>query len=412
VPQAARQRTWTTPEQVTVRLRRQWEKGTFLTAFASGHPFQPLGVPLRGPGASEIAGNFADVADWADQWQRVDPALLRIEHTRVGGRAIGSNMIPCRAWVDGYDELWTLLGVRRAVWRFTELAAATGEQCPRIQPWLVSHPMRVLRLEACWPEIVGTVRWIDERQRPGMYLRQVDVPGVDTKFIEQHRGVLADLLDLQLGAGRADPAVPRSDFAGRYRFASKPQYVRCRLPGAGESLGWATCTEFSLRADEFAAAPPGISSVVIVENEITYLAFPLRAGTMVIFGGGYAVTALESLGWLADTDLVYWGDIDTHGFAILNRLRRRLGHVRSMLMDRATLLAHRRQWVREPNPVNATLEMLDPQEAALYQDLCCDVLGPSVRLEQERIRYALIEQAAGSGHSQNVDGDREVFIPR
>jgi len=66
-----------------------------------------------------------------------------------------------------------------------------------------------------------------------------------------------------------------------------------------------------------------------------------------------------------------------------------------MLMDRATLLAHRGQWVTEPNPVNTTLEMLDPQEAALYRDLCRDALGPSVRLEQERIRYFLIEQALG-----------------
>ena len=43
---------------------------------------------------------------------------------------------------------------------------------------------------------------------------------------------------------------------------------------------------------------------------------------------------LEPLGWLTDLDLVYWGDIDTHGFAILNRLRHRFGNARSMLMDR------------------------------------------------------------------------------
>src|SRR5215469_1363688 len=241
MPYAARQRTWTTPEQITARLRRQWETGTFLTAFASGHPFQPLGVPLRVPGASEIAANFAGVADWADQWQRVDPALLRIEHTRVGGRAIGSNMIPGRAWVDSYDQLWTLLGVNRAVRRFTELAGATEEQCPRIQPWLLFHPMRVLRLEACWPDIVGTIRWIDEQQRPGMYLRQVDVPGVDTKFIEQHRGVLAELLDLQLHPDRID--VDAADFAGRYRFRRKPGYVRFRSPVVGGCF-----TELSVRA--------------------------------------------------------------------------------------------------------------------------------------------------------------------
>ena len=28
--------------------------------------------------------------------------------------------------------------------------------------------------------------------------------------------------------------------------------------------------------------------------------------------------------WLATLDLVYWGDLDTHGFAIMNRLRSRL----------------------------------------------------------------------------------------
>jgi hypothetical protein len=71
---------------------------------------------------------------------------------------------------------------------------------------------------------------------------------------------------------------------------------------------------------------------------------------MLILGGGYAVPVLESLGWLADLDLVYWGDIDTHGFAILDRMRRRFDGVRSMLMDRTTLLAHKDQWVTEPSP--------------------------------------------------------------
>jgi hypothetical protein len=105
------------------------------------------------------------------------------------------------------------------------------------------------------------------------------------------------------------------------------------------------------------------------------------------------VNALEPLGWLTGLDLVYWGDIDTHGFAILNRLRHRFGHARSMLMDRVTLLAHRGQWVTEPRPTAATLDLLDAEEAELYRDLVEGALGPSVRLEQERIRFAAIEQA-------------------
>jgi hypothetical protein len=131
----------------------------------------------------------------------------------------------------------------------------------------------------------------------------------------------------------------------------------------------------------------------VVENEITYLAFPLPGAAVVIFGGGYAVDVLEPLGWLTDLDLVYWGDIDTHGFAILNRLRHRFGNARSMLMDRATLLGHRGQWVTEPRPTAAVLDLLDAEEAEFYRDLVEGVFGPSVRLEQERIRFAAIERA-------------------
>jgi len=391
-------------------LRKRWQAGTFLMAFASGQAFEPLGVPLRGPAPGEMAARLGEVQAWVDQWQRPYRMPVRVEHVKVGGRVIGSNAIPGRVWVDSYEELWALLGVGKDVRRFTELAEATREACPLLVRWMTAHPMQVLGLEACWAKIVGTVRWIDERQRPGMYLRQVDVPGVDTKFIEQHRGVLASLLDLQLDPPRVDPGVPRPDFTGRYRFRKKPQYVRVRLPAARISLGTGpsgelTCSEMSLRADEFTAIPSGVTAAYVVENEITYLAFPAVEGAIVIFGGGYAVSALESLGWLAGTDLTYWGDIDTHGFAILNRLRRRFPHARSILMDRETLLAHSGQWVTEPTPIDTHLDLLDPAEAALYRDLVSHALGQSVRLEQERVRFAALEEALRSQLATSIPGD-------
>ena len=67
---------------------------------------------------------------------------------------------------------------------------------------------------------------------------------------------------------------------------------------------------------------------------------------MLIFGGGYAVSRVAGLPWLRDVPLYYWGDIDTHGFRILDLLRSRFPEVRSMLMDRATLLAHESHWDR------------------------------------------------------------------
>jgi hypothetical protein len=345
-------------------------------------------VPLRGPATGEVAGRLAEVQAWAAEWASAARGPLRVEYKKVGGRQVGVNMIPCRAWIDDYDRAWQLLGVRQEVRRFGALARMTAESCPRLVPWLARRPMQLLRLADCWDELLATVRWIDERQSPGMYLRQVDVPGVDTKFIERHRGVLGELLDLQLSPDRIDAGTGAAGFAARYRFRRKPGYVRFRFPS--RACGF---TELSVRAEEFTEPPPGAGRAYLVENEITYLAFPVPDAAVVIFGGGYAVDVLEPLVWLSELDLVYWGDIDTHGFAILNRLRHRFGHARSMLMDRATLLAHRRQWVTEPRPTAAALDLLDADEAELYRDLVHDALGPSVRLEQERVSFAAIEQA-------------------
>ena len=376
---------WTRPADVRVTLQRRWKSGALLTAFASGQEWQPVGVPIRGPAARELGERLGEAQAWAQEWARAARGPLRIEYATVGGRHVGVNAIPRRAWVDGYEQAWTLLGVHAEVRRLAELTELTRHACPRLVPWVASHAMRALSLAPRWEPLLETVRWIDEQQAPGSYLRQVDVPGVDTKFIEQHRGVLTELLDLQLDASRVDPGA--ADFERRYRFRRKPGYVRFRSAGIP---GW---SELTVRADEFTAAPTGITRAYVMENEITYLAFPLPDAAMAILGGGYAVPALDALGWLAEVDAVYWGDIDTHGLAILSRLRHRFPHVRSMLMDEATLLAHRDQWVIEPSPSAVSLEFLDEAEAALYRDLVTGRLGPSIRLEQERIRFSAIEQA-------------------
>jgi hypothetical protein len=149
----------------------------------------------------------------------------------------------------------------------------------------------------------------------------------------------------------------------------------------------------TVRVDELTAAPSGTARVYVIENEITYLAFPLATDAIVIFGGGYAAGLLEQLTWLAGVDVVYWGDIDTHGFAILSRLRRRFPGLASVLMDRETLLAHQSQWVTEATPTTLPLDHLTPGEQALYRDLGSGEYGLAVRLEQERVSFARIQQA-------------------
>ena len=224
-----------------------------------------------------------------------------------------------------------------------------------------------------------------------MYLRQIDVPGADTKFVEQHRAILADLLDRRLPDDRIHRAIPRSDFVARYGFRKKPSYVRVRQLGPDALPGG--YGELALPVAELAANPLPVSTVYVVENEVTYLAFPDQPDAVVVLGEGYAASRLQPLRWLNERTVVYWGDIDTHGFRILDRLRSHFPQARSMLMDQATLLAHEIQWATEPSQIREPLPRLTANEVALYHDLVEDSFGAAVRLEQERVSYALVEAA-------------------
>jgi hypothetical protein len=89
----------------------------------------------------------------------------------------------------------------------------------------------------------------------------------------------------------------------------------------------------------------------------------------------------------------YWGDIDTHGFAILDQLRSHFDHVTSLLMDRDTLMAHEDLWGKEPTQVTRDLPRLTSDEHALYDDLRDNRLRKNLRLEQERVGFHCLADA-------------------
>jgi hypothetical protein len=379
---------WTTPADVVARLRRRWDRGEFLSAWARNVPFAAVELPLRAPSTADLSARFDDVRAWVQEWSDLRIDGVCVGTRPAGHRSIGANALPSHVGVHGYDTLWQLLGVAVDVRRFADLRAST--EVPELVAWMNEHPMTVLTHYADWPRLVRTVSWIASLpDRRGVYLRQVPVPGVDTKFIERRRGILGDLLDTVLPAAQVDTAFSPSQFERRYGFAVKPVLIRLRTLGRARPL-LPGVTELSLQAAEFAAVARDVATVFIVENEITYLAFPAVADAVVVVGGGFAISAIAPVPWLQGRRVVYWGDIDTHGFVALDRLRALVPHAQSMLMDRATLLAHAEQWGREPSPTSVALPHLTDDETALYRELVDGVHGEQVRLEQERIGYTRI----------------------
>lgn len=389
--------TWTKVSDLRAVLERRWRSGRWLTAYAAGEPWQPVSLPVRGPRADQLLDRLDDVRAWIGQLGRdCAPTArrpgLRIETKLVKGRRVGANELPVRVWVDDFDQLVGFLGVRAELTRFDRLLRLTEERMPTLRDWVIAHPRQLLEHAEIWPLLLDCVAWIRDHPAPELYLRQVDVPGVDTKLLESNAVILSSLLDTALPADRVDLRFGRNDLVGRYGFRRRPDYTRVRFL-ASQSVLPAGLSELMFRTEELTRLDPQLDEVIIVENEISYLALPDRADTLAIFGSGFALGSVAGLSWLQRKKVIYWGDCDTHGLVILNRLRARYPAVRSILMDVETLLAHRAQWVREEVPTRITLPHLDDSEAELYQALIEDRFEEQVRLEQERVRFSMVRAA-------------------
>jgi hypothetical protein len=389
--------SWTNVDDLITTLRKRWATGRYLSNYAGKVPWMLVELPVKAPSANELLNQFDEAVRWAEGFQRHSHtgggvARFAVTYRTVKGKNLGANSVPARVRIESFEQLCALIGTTRDVHILDAILMQTKVAAPELVPWVIAHPLSAIEHQSIWGDLLATVNWITTNSTEVLYLRQIDVEGLDTKFVDHHRKLLDELLTAVLPEDRIDSEYSAVDFARRFRFRPKPTYTRLRLLNPQPALPKGL-SEMTLRTEELAALELVADTVFVVENEITYLAFPTVPNSIVIFGSGFSLTTLRDIPWLDSREIVYWGDLDTHGFDILHRLRARFDSVQSIMMDHQTLLAHPRQWVTEPSPTNRTLTNLNDAERALYNDLVEDRYGQAVRLEQERVRFSWLQQA-------------------
>ena len=389
---------WTTPAQLKAQVQRRWDRGDILAARISGEKLFPLKLKLAKPGARDVTQHFDDVRRWtqalADESHERRGFGYVIEWQETRHRVHGRNTLPQAVVVPSEDDALRLTGSGREAARFAEIAETTLARFPALREWLTRRPLIALEHAEDWARILTVLDYFRAHPRPGLYLRQLDIRDVDTKFVEGRKGLLAELLDLVLPETAVDRETSGArNFEKRYGFRMEAPLIRFRI--LAPALYIQGLADLSMPPEQFARLTWPVRCVFITENKVNGLAFPDVPGAIVLFGLGYGLERLSEIGWLRETPVWYWGDIDTHGFAILDRLRASLPHAQSFLMDRETLMAHRALWGQETanGRFNGELERLTAPEQALFEDLKLNRMGDRIRLEQERIGYGWLRRS-------------------
>lgn len=375
------------------KLLSRWERGYFFKNYRSCFPYE---LPLTSISSKKITDEYDAVRIWVSSYQQNTSITPFLRWKEVNHRLFGKNRVPGSLSFESPEALAGFLN-RKGEWasflRYTELLAAKDH---RLAAWGERYPSRLLAVGDDLERLMSLWFWMQAHPRPGIYLRQIDLPGIDTKFTERHKRILYEWLDLTVPEESIyQEFTGLSGFERRFGYLSKPELVRFRL--LDPKLFWRDCDDISIPAEQFCSLYSSderipIDRVFVIENDITALSFPKVERGMVIFGRGYHFDHLKGCRWLDSVDLRYWGDIDTHGFSILDQFRAIFPHTRSFLMDKKTLLDHASSWGEEARPARTGLSHLTEEEAELYEELRSDTIRKQLRLEQEFIGFKTVKE--------------------
>ena len=360
------------PSDILAAAERKWQ--AVLRAEARGEHLFPLQIPFVRPKTTadfavlkrEIEALAAARLPWTVDWQMINT------------RKWGQQRWPTRVVFESVDSLATALKRADELRSFRSALKSTREMCPKLEPWLRLRADRIVAYIDQWPDLIAVCRYFDEHPAPRCFPRQVPLP-IGTKFIEEHAGILRELLDVVLG-DRVNASA--SIFEERFHLLVEPPLIRFRFLDyeLQRRVGWPVA-DSAIPLPLFSTLDWKINRILIVENRNVFLCLPDVCNTLAIFGSGKAASLLSACRWIGAGEPVYWGDCDEAGFGILSALRASFPHLRSVLMD----LESWERWKHLATPgrrdSSARHVHLSSSERAAMSEM---LKGPLI-LEQERI---------------------------
>ncbi|MDR1355718.1 MAG: DUF2220 family protein [Propionibacteriaceae bacterium] len=328
---------------------------------------------LQPPSEADALNAPDTVTAWVKAWHDEHlPAEVSARWVERQWPRLGVQLLPICIQVKNRDALANLAG-RAAEWRQYQWVAGRIADNWGIIDARLSVAVAKLSTENV-DRLLDAVQWFVDNPDSGKLVREVPLPGVDTKWLERHRSLVRKLY--QAVTGSEDLGLLDASRQFTVRTLDKTLAVESPLELA------ATPTELN----RLTWHP---SAVVVCENLACVKRLPLMPETVAVHGGGYACSQLAMVGWLREAARVfYWGDMDVDGLRILGEFRKAVPRAESVLMNTELFEQFVRYAVKDPKPYRGMIGYLTSSELQLLRTL----RNGDWRLEQERIDLSLVAE--------------------
>ncbi len=368
-----------TPEEIVKRGERKFY--AVLREWLSGASFSPIEIPV-GALSKNLTERRQQIDGLRDQSKEVCGIGYSLEWETVNMQALGKQTVPRYAIIANMEDYLALIRKRIVFDQFVADVFKIRQKFPVLETWIHARPQDVIEHHGKWHDLLVVCDYFVKNPSPNVYIRELPIL-VHTKFIEINNHVLRDLLDTLLPPDTINREA--MDFNQRFGLKDKPALVRLRL--LEEQLDW----QYGIQVDDLSLPVDQIAyllahhirpkHVIIVENLINFLTLPKIANAVGLFGGGFAVHLLGDVGWLLNCNVIYWGDMDAHGFEILSDLRGLFPNTISVMMDQQTFDLYSDYVGRGVGSRSERFGNLTELESQLAQE----IVEQGLRLEQEHI---------------------------
>lgn len=319
------------PAEIQLKAGRSYQ--SFLQSWLRGEAYLPLRFPI-----GKLPDDFPRLRAAVQQLQATAKAQrgygYHIETRQQQMRSLGMQTLPVAVVFETSEDFLRFIEKEHEFQRFQQDVMNIREQLPQLVDWMERYPKKVIAQHEFWPGLLSVCRYFLDHPRSKLYIRELPID-VHTKFVEEHMGILRELLEEVLPS--------ESILPNALTFQQR----------------------FGLREGE--------PSVSVRLSE-----------TFAILGGGFGVSILAAIPWLCESPIIYWGDLDAQGFQILSQLRSVFPHVISLMMDEQTFQTFSPFHVEGTPCSIRQLPHLTEEEHRLFLHLS----ERTLRLEQERISHA------------------------
>jgi hypothetical protein len=386
-----------TPSDIKEQAERWYKE--FLIAEVAGKDFFPRDIRFGHVRPSETLEGFQKIREWVEDLRACSKEKAGygylIEFVERKDQRIGKQQFPNRIYFDNKDDYLLFIGREKEFQSFKSAVAKVVGAIPRLYDWILINPLRIIEHLKGWDDLIKVCKYFIANPSPNLYIRELPIE-VHTKFIEENKAILRQLLNFliedHINKGE-------NEFEKRFNLKCNEPLIRIRILDKDIAKKYFSeyfrcLADLSIPQGEFALLNIDCKRIFILENKtnfsniFNFLSLPVLKDSIAVFGKGFQLALLKNASWFYEKQIIYWGDIDIHGFQMLSQLRSYFPQTRSLMMDFETFNEFRNFCVNGTETNIHELPNLTVEERSFFKFLVG--LKERNRLEQEKISHAYV----------------------